>query len=608
MSDNNDDSSSITSSSSSSPSDDEDSDLSAIATVYFYTGEGGGEVPEDVVRVRVDPSVTSIPPRAFFSRRKLEEVEFVRDGGLLEEIGPRAFSRCTSLGAIRVPPSVGTIREYAFASCATLARVELSEGLRKIEGHAFFNCSFLGEVNIPATVRDIGTLAFLSAEPVHLVVPDGVECIGDKAFSCCVFPRFRVPSPLATIPTGMFCQCKSMFSLETPEALRRVERCAFWGCRSLRNVAVPPDAAIERTAFRNCTDLMNLFGSEWKVVDVLRDRFSGLPLHRMMFYLSHSPVSSEGFLEAAATATFDRSAGRRRQRLDGGAKSGEGGRAEDPIVGGPRDCLGMTPLHVLACSSERDLDMHRAVVGRYPGDLVAEDRWGATPLLYALWGDAPDDVVDFLLERIRSLHPRHAFDWSGMVETLGRASAPPSAMENLLRARERHCAPLPPGGGAIIEWDEVLDGVARDDEHAASANAFRFLMRRAYSGRAGAIGIREWRDEVTGDMENTLFGRRARLAEIRAKLAWYEREYRALKDATSFLELALWKARMGECEDGAAVADGDARGGGRRPLREECRITSGADTVIEHVLPYLLPRKGLEKSPRLPFFLDDSRR
>ena len=40
--------------------------------MYVYTGEGGGEVPEDVVRVRVDPSVTSIPASAFFSRQKLE--------------------------------------------------------------------------------------------------------------------------------------------------------------------------------------------------------------------------------------------------------------------------------------------------------------------------------------------------------------------------------------------------------------------------------------------------------------------------------------------------------------------------------------------------------
>jgi hypothetical protein len=31
------------------------------ADVFVYTGAGGDEVPDDVVRVRVDPSVTSIP-------------------------------------------------------------------------------------------------------------------------------------------------------------------------------------------------------------------------------------------------------------------------------------------------------------------------------------------------------------------------------------------------------------------------------------------------------------------------------------------------------------------------------------------------------------------
>ena len=63
-----------------------------------------------------------------------------------------------------------------------------------------------------------------------------------------------------------------------------------------------------------------------------------------------------------------------------------------------------------------------------------------------------------------------------------------------------------------------MDKVARDNKDMASARAFRFLMRRGYSGRVGAIGIREWREEVTSDIENTLFGRRACLAKIWAKL------------------------------------------------------------------------------------------
>ena len=47
----------------------------ADTEVFVYTGPGGDDVPQDVARVRVDPSVTSIPYRAFYLRKKLTEVE-----------------------------------------------------------------------------------------------------------------------------------------------------------------------------------------------------------------------------------------------------------------------------------------------------------------------------------------------------------------------------------------------------------------------------------------------------------------------------------------------------------------------------------------------------
>ena len=39
---------------------------------FIYMGEGGASIPYDVVRVWVDPSVTSIPAEAFNERRKLK--------------------------------------------------------------------------------------------------------------------------------------------------------------------------------------------------------------------------------------------------------------------------------------------------------------------------------------------------------------------------------------------------------------------------------------------------------------------------------------------------------------------------------------------------------
>ena len=57
---------------------------------FIYMG-GDTVVPSDVVRVRVHPSVTTIPEKALDGRKKLEDV-ILCEG--LQEIGSYAFSYC----------------------------------------------------------------------------------------------------------------------------------------------------------------------------------------------------------------------------------------------------------------------------------------------------------------------------------------------------------------------------------------------------------------------------------------------------------------------------------------------------------------------------------
>ena len=69
--------------------------------VFVYTGEGGAVIPRDVVRVRVDPSVRSIPANAFCERKKLAEVALCEG---LVEIGYAAFAWCgLSITKIVIP-------------------------------------------------------------------------------------------------------------------------------------------------------------------------------------------------------------------------------------------------------------------------------------------------------------------------------------------------------------------------------------------------------------------------------------------------------------------------------------------------------------------------
>ena len=84
--------------------------------VFVYMG-GDMVVPLDVVRVRVHPSVTVIPQRAFKERFQLEEVELCE--GLLE-IGEFAFYCCKSLRHIIIPSTVTVIRQYEV--CSKLGR------------------------------------------------------------------------------------------------------------------------------------------------------------------------------------------------------------------------------------------------------------------------------------------------------------------------------------------------------------------------------------------------------------------------------------------------------------------------------------------------------
>jgi len=69
----------------------------------------------------------------------------------------------------------------------------------------------------------------------------------------------------------------------------------------------------------------------------------------------------------------------------------------------------------------------------------------------------------------------------------------------------------------------------------------------------------------------------------------YKAAHKALlKEATTLLELALWKANLDDNEEGVLEKEGVRTTRGRRKrARKEICITSGASIVIKNVLPFL---------------------
>jgi hypothetical protein len=483
-------------------------DNAADTEVFVYMGEGGDVAPRDVICLRVDPTVPSIPARA--------------------------FSQCTKL-----------------------TEVELCEGLVEIGGYAFAYCgnsiSNITKINIPTSLRRICDHAFWSSLRCPICLHDGIESIGRGAFANCIFTNFRVPPLITVIPDQMLYDCKFTFSVEMSKNVTEIGNYVFDYCHCLRNVAFPPEAVISDYILGGATDLLQLFDSVAEITRNLKNRFDELPVHSTVYYQSYN----QGVLQRLITEL-------------------------DP-TGNEQDCLGMTPLHILACSSVHNLEVYRLIVEKYPANLITEDRWGAVPLLYAFWGDAPIEIINFLIDSYQYLYPDHEFDWTDMVITLGRANAPAAVIQNLLDVQHI----LSPDYN--IDWDQILEELATatttmTEPHASHAT-FCFLTRCSIATRVSAIGVKHFQDDMAdnwmGDEDND-FNREMWRNETLTKLEYYESEYHKLKESTSLLKLALWKMNIDASNIDNGVAMGDNN-------RLECRTNCGADFVIENVLPYLLP-------------------
>ena len=509
------------------------------AEVFVYTGPGGERPPQNVVRMRVDPSVTSIPTNAFNQRKKLTKVELCE--GVIE-IGEYSFGWCDhSITNINIPNSLRRIKDYAFA----------------------------GSLRTPIRLHD------------------GIESIGRGAFAYCIFTNFRVPPLITVIPAYILEGCRAIFSLELSENVTEIKGWAFSYCYCLRNVAIPPNAVFGDNIFIHAlngddmTDLQRLFGnSDARIMRELQHRFDRLPIHRIVYYQSYHQGVLQNLI-AAINMTLEQC-----QALH----------IELDSTGNRRDCLGMTPLHILACSSVHDLEVYRLIVEKYPKNLITKDGWGALPLLYAFWGAAPVEIIQFLLESYQSLYPDHVFNWTKMVDTMGRTNTPKERIENLLRVKRMYFPEQP------IDWEYLLVVFVSYSYFSFAGAPYQervqFLIMCGLSSRVEALPFKIWRDciiEMIGiaDFEdNNHIKKGDNLRELRSiqdKLAHFECEYPKLKEATTLLELALWKLRMNaHSHTGMNIRRQKKRKTDEASVRRQSRVTCGANVIIGHVLPFLI--------------------
>ena len=204
-------------------------------------------------------------------------------------------------------------------------------------------------------------------------LPDSVENIGDNAFVFCKVPCFRIPPLVSKVNEYTFRLCNSMCSLVVPASLEQMtlgndHRYLF--PRSLRNVTVPQNSN-GSILISGGSDLRRVFLSpnSSDVTRALERRFDGLPIHEKCYYQSY-------YLTEDVLSDLERI-------IDPRAQQSRRLRSKLNVTGNTQDCLGMTPLHILACSTKHDVRLYQLLIEKYPDNLIAKDKWGDIPLLYA---------------------------------------------------------------------------------------------------------------------------------------------------------------------------------------------------------------------------------
>jgi len=289
-------------------------------------------------RLEVPATVKTLEKRAFGCCRQLEYISLPPR---LEVIEQGLFYGCFQLVDVQIPPTVKVVGRHAFQACTALKQMDFSHHTASvtISNAAFSNCRGLAFVHLPPTLEG---------------------SIPDQAFSgCSSLTHIRVPPNVKSIEFRAADGCTSLLSVEIPEGYGSNLLGNIMQCSSLVNLYLPPSQEMERTyqyrsLFPSGGELCKVVPGD--VVERLKHRFDGLPLHKVCYFHSYHP------LEGTVKATRDIL-------------------ASSPMTVRQVDVLGMTPLHILALAHKPVVELLQELLSSV-AMAQTKDRFGSTPLDY----------------------------------------------------------------------------------------------------------------------------------------------------------------------------------------------------------------------------------
>ena len=135
-------------------------------------------------------------------------------------IGMYAFCSCRNLTSITLPASVTSIEEEAFSYCSSLTSIIVADGNPIFDSRD--GCNAI-----------IGTKSnTLIQGCASTIIPEGVTCIGDAAFTdCSNLTSITIPASVTSIEGFAFIRCRNLAEITIPEnsKLTSIDIHAFTG-------------------------------------------------------------------------------------------------------------------------------------------------------------------------------------------------------------------------------------------------------------------------------------------------------------------------------------------------------------------------------------------
>ena len=230
--------------------------LSSISANAFSNCSG-------LTYVTLPPFVTSIGNYAFYNCSSYSGQLTI--GNAVTSIGNYAFYGCRSLtGGINIPNTVITIGNYAFQGCTALTgALTIGNSVTSIGSAAFSGCTGLvGDIVIPNTVTVIGDAAFYDCYGLtgNLVIPNSVISIGSSAFYNChgFTGTLTIGNSVTSIGSSAFERCSSFVgNIVIPNSVNAIGSYAFYNCNSFSGYLSIPNSVttIGGSAFYYCSGL-----------------------------------------------------------------------------------------------------------------------------------------------------------------------------------------------------------------------------------------------------------------------------------------------------------------------------------------------------------------